>query len=385
MTFDVAVVGLGGMGSAVVAHLAARGVRVVGLERFARGHALGASTGKSRLIRRAYFEAPAYVPLLQRAYVLWDELERRSGEQVLTPTGLVMVGGAEGDILSRAHATAAQFAIPLEVLDTEALRDRFPMLRIDDGERGLYESGAGMLAPERAVAAHLAMAEQDGADLRFGCGAVRWTRDGDGFTIEADTGDASRERGAALGADRLVLALGPWAGDALRAFGIPLRIQRNVQAWFAPLADDLGVGRLPAFLFERPAYPAPLYGFPDAGAGVKAAFHGSGETTSPDALDRVVHDGDLAPLRRALASAIPAAAGPVVDAKACMYALTPDEHFVVGIDPRDPGIVVAAGFSGHGFKFCSVVGEICADLATTGGTSHDIAFLAPQRFGDASS
>ncbi len=359
------------MGSAILAACARRGTRAIGLEQFGPAHELGSSSGRSRLIRKAYFEDPAYVPLLLRAYDLWRELERESGEDLLTITGLLMVGPENSEIVTGAQRAARAHALALEVLGHKQLRARHPALRFLPNEIGVFEPDGGVLVPERAVEAQLRGAIRAGADVRFGAVVRRWEPADDGFEVllEDDTRISART---------LVLAMGPWFADAL---GVPLRIQRNVQAWFTPASAAYSAGRVPPFLLERDHFPAPLYGFPDFGDGVKAAFHAHGAFSTPNELDRTIDPvRDVAPIAAAMEEWMPGSATAYHSAKVCPYSLTPDGHFVVDRHPAHHDVVLCGGFSGHGFKFAPVIGEIAADLALDGGTAHEIGFLSAGRF-----
>ncbi len=371
MSYDVAVIGLGGIGSAALAACASRSAAAVGLEQFGPAHELGSSSGRSRMIRQAYFEDPAYVPLLLRAYELWRELERATGEELLTITGLLMVGPADAPIVAGAQRSAREHALPLETLDTRELFRRYPAFRFRPQEIGVFEPAGGVLRPERAIEAQLRLAARAGAHLRFGATVRRWEPAGDGFHIFLDEGER-------LSARSLILAPGPWLDDAL---GVPLQRQRNIQAWFTPAIAGYGADRVPPFLVERAEFPAPLYGFPDFGDGVKAAFHAHGAITSPAELDREIDPArDVAPIAAALETWLPGAAATFRAARACLYTLTPDGHFVVDRHPAHAGVILCGGFSGHGFKFAPVIGEVAAELALEQGTRHEIGFLSARRF-----
>lgn len=366
------VAGLGAMGSAIAMNAALRGADVVGVDRYERGHAHGASSGRSRIVRQGYFEDEAYVPLLLRAYELWHDLERRTQTRMMHLTGLLLVAPTESQVLARTLAAARRHDLRVESWSRDEILERYPTLRIRTDEIGVFEPQGGFIVPETAVAAFQSVAEDAGATLRFGVPMRSWTASASG--VEVALGDGSIVRG-----DRLVLALGPWFAHELAAAGIPLRLQRNVQCWFSPLAGGYDAARFPAFLVDRPELPAPLYGFPDAGDGVKAALHGFGQDVDPERVDRTIAASDVAPVKTALEDFMPGAAGPLLEARACMYALTPDGHFVVGRHPEHERVVLCGGFSGHGFKFASVVGEIGADLALDGQTRHPVGFLSPTR------
>lgn len=371
--YDVAVVGLGAMGSAAAFHLAKRGVRVLGLERFTPAHDRGSSHGRSRIIRQAYHEGPAYVPLLRRAYELWRELEAEIDRELLLITGGLMIGGRDSAVVNGAAESARLHSLPCELLDAADLRCRYPMLRVTDDQIALYEAEAGVLFPEDCVRAHLDRAAALGADLRCETPMLAWRQDPDGVqvTTASDTWHV----------ERLVVTAGAWAGRVLDRLGLPLQPERNVVFWFDPGAasGDFAPGRFPIFIWDRP--DRTLYGLPDVrGDGVKVAFHHTGDVVDPDRVQRQVSDDEIAAIRLRLAECIPALDGPPRAATACLYTNTPDEHFAIGIDPEFPRLVVAAGFSGHGFKFASVVGEILADLATFGRTEHPITMFALDRF-----
>lgn len=373
VTHDLVVLGLGGMGSAALARAALRGRRVLGIEQFARGHELGSSCGRSRIIRKAYFEDPAYVPLLLRAYELWRDLETRTGATLLDLIGVLMVGNAQSTILANVESTARAYGLALEQLDGPEIARRFSGTRPRPGERAVLERDAGVVFPEAAIGAHLSLAERNGADLRFETRVAGYDPLPDGIRVRLADGET-------LQTARLAVCAGPWLAALAAELLLPLRVQRNVQLWFWPSTPAFGAGRFPAFFVDRPDWPAPLYGFPDYGDGVKAALHAYGESTVPAELDRSIRAADIATVADLLAGWMPEAAGAYAGGRACMYTLTPDEHFIIDRHPADPRIVLAGGFSGHGYKFCSVVGEIVTELAFDGGTRHPIAFLSLHRF-----
>jgi sarcosine oxidase len=377
VTYDALVVGLGAMGSAALAHCAARGMRVAGFERLAPAHDRGSSHGRTRIIRQAYFEGAAYVPLLQRAYELWDELERLSGRRLRVQTGGLFAGFPSCDVVAGTLTSARVHDLAHEVFDAAEMRRRYPQLRLRAEEIAVFEAVAGVLFPERCVLAHLDAAIASGAQAFFGVPVTGWEQVAGGVRVEAG--------GASFEARRLIVCAGAWFERIVADLDVPLRVERNVQYWFVPEAQEaVTPERLPVFALERPELPHMLYGFADFGDGVKCAFHHSGQMLrDPDALERNVTPAEADAARGALRGWLPAAAGPLRAAAACMYTLTPDEHFVIGTHPAHERVIVAGGFSGHGFKFASVVGEIVADLAASGATRHDIAQFAPGRFAKA--
>jgi sarcosine oxidase len=375
---DVIVIGLGGMGSCAAAALARRGLRVAGFERFHALHDRGSSHGRSRIIRQAYFEHPSYVPLLRRAYELWVDLASASGRRLYLKTGGLMVGREDSPLVCGTLQSARVHGLPHEILDATALRRRFPATRPFPDEVGVFEEPAGVLFPEACIEAALAVAAAHGAQLTFSAPVTGWSADDHAVQVRLASGSV-------LEAAHLVICAGAWAGRLLADLGLPLRVERNVMHWFAPLSGAdralLEPARLPVYILDRPGRPM-LYGFPLLDdTGVKAAFHHSGLYADPETLERRVDETEVNAVRDALRAWLPDAAGDCLASSACMYTLTPDEHFVIGRHPHHDRVVVACGFSGHGFKFCSVVGEIVADLVIDTVTRHDISLFDVRRFG----
>ena len=376
-SYDAIVIGLGGMGSAAAAHLAARGRRVVGLEQFQPAHTFGSSHGRSRVIRLAYFEHAAYVPLLLRAYELWEKLEQDSGRSLLTITGGLMIGKPGSDVVSGSLRSAQTHKLAHEMLDAAEIRRRFPPFTPQPGDVALYEQRAGVIRPEEAIHAHLEQATRHGANLRFDERVVDWHARSSG-DVEVRTTRGSYE------AARLVLAPGAWAPGLFHLPLLRLEIERQVLYWFAPRggAAPFAAERFPIYIWDR-GDGVQFYGFPADESGVKVAFFRTGRATrcTPDAVDRVVHPDEIRAMRDALAPCLPTlSAGRLVETVTCMYTLTPDHHFVIGLHPNHPQVVIASPCSGHGYKFATVVGEILADLTIGGTTNHPVDLFSPTRF-----
>jgi sarcosine oxidase len=377
---DVIVVGLGSMGAAAAYHLAGRGLKVLGLDRFTPPHGRGAHAGGSRIIRMAYAEGAGYVPLLRRAYQLWTEAELAGGVRLLTRTGGLMLARPGSHAVRGAQETARAHGLDHEMLDAAQVRRRFPAFTPADDDVGLYEEAAGLLRPELAVATYLRLAAGAGADLRYGVTVTGWRAGAGGATVVTPAGE--------LSAARLVLCPGPWAGRLLADLGVPFVVHRRVQHYWRTPAAEFTVGRCPVWIWESApgttAYGLPATAPPPPPAGepvVKAAFHHGDDPADPDAGPAPVTDADRRSIVDWLATRLPAlAAGTWVGGRVCLYTLTPDEHFVLGRHPRHDGVVVAAGFSGHGFKFVPVVGEIIADLVEHGRSPLRPDLFAPDLF-----
>jgi sarcosine oxidase len=369
------------MGSAAVRHLAARGRRVLGLEQFAIGHDRGSSHGASRIIRLAYFEDPAYVPLLVRAYELWRRLERDADRRLLTMTGGLMIGAPDSEVVAGSLRSAREHRLAHEVLDAGDIERRFPPFRPAAGECALYETEAGVLRPEACVRAPVERAAADGARIVEHAIVSGWSADpgGDGVAVETSQG--------VFEAGRLILCPGAWAPVLFRFPALPLTVERQVLHWFDPEigGDPFAAGRFPLYIWDCGG-DVQFYGFPaQAGPppGVKVAFFRSPrpERCSAESVDRTVHRDEIDRMREALRARLPAlAAGRHIESVVCLYTLTPDRHFAIGAHPDHPQVLVASPCSGHGFKFASVVGEILSDLAVDGSTRHATGLFDPARF-----
>jgi sarcosine oxidase len=362
------------MGSATLAMLAQRGVRAVGIDQFAPPHTLGSTHGHTRIIREAYYEHPLYVPLVRRAYELWHQLETRTGSELLRETGGVWVGPESGALVHGALESARTHDIDHELLDAAELTRRFPAYRAHRDWVALYERRAGMLFPERCVAACLTTAQQDGAIVKTNTAVSGWAIDASGITLAA--GDDE------IQADRLVLAAGAWLPELAPFLGVkvPVEIERQMSHWFepAPGNDDGRFARCPVSLWELEG--AELFlAMPDEGHGVKCGMHHSGAPTSARAVDRLVAHAENEAARRVLDDVMPGAGGRLREARVCLYTNSPDHHFI--IDRVAKGrVVLVSPCSGHGFKFASAIGEIAADLACHGKTNFDLSPFSLARF-----
>ncbi|MGH2490427.1 MAG: N-methyl-L-tryptophan oxidase [Candidatus Limnocylindria bacterium] len=366
-THDVIVAGLGAHGSAAAYHLARRGQRVLGFDRFARGHTLASFGGLSRIIRLSYYEHPSYVPLLKRAWDLWRELEHDSGETLLTQTGGLYMGPPAGELVSGSLASARTHGLAHEVLDSAELRRRYPVFDIDRDWVGVLDAQAGWLAPERSVEAHLRMAERHGATLRFAEPVERWERDAEGVRVTSAQGSYR--------ARRLVITAGSWLPRLVPQLAPHLWVERNVLFWFEPRGELEAFAKLPVYIVEDT--DRLYYGFPyDPGAGLKMAGLHFGDRVDPDKVDREPRAADEERVRAWLRFRMALANGERRRAQVCMYTNSPDGHFIID---RDGPVTYASACSGHGFKFASAVGEILADLATSGRSSLDIGFLSARR------
>lgn len=368
---DVVVAGVGGCGASTLHHLARRGVRVVGIDRFPPGHDRGSSHGETRVIRQAYFEHPDYVPLLRRAYDLWHEIQDDTGTALFEQCGLLTVGPGEGEILTGTRHASETYGVPLESVDSKELAHRYPSLCAPDGAEAVWEPLSGYLHVESCVRAYAERAVEQGAELRVGETILDWRRNGDHITVRTDT--------ATYDTDRLILCPGAWASSLLGDLGLRLEVLRKTLHWYPRRNATAGVPEH-AFFFEMPY--GLFYGLPSIdGRTVKLAEHSGGTVVvDPLTVDRTLAPADHAGLDRFVTDTVPGLAPTAHHHAVCLYTMTEDGHFLVDRHPAHENVFFAAGFSGHGFKFMSAMGAILAELAVDGRTESPIEFLGVGRF-----
>lgn len=362
---DVIVAGLGAMGSAASYHLARRGIKVLGFDRFSPPHRFGSSHGQTRAIRETYFEHPLYVPIVQRAYELWDELEQESGQQLLRQTGGLMIGPPDGVLVKGSRESAEIHHLAHELLSAQETRERFPVFHPPEELVALWEPRAGVLAPERCIETQLELARRCGAQFLFDEPVIEWKAEGKGVRVTTTRGSYA--------ANALVIAAGAWAPVLLAELNLPLWIERQVFCWFEPFAqrERFAPEHCPLTIWEH----APNHffcGFPDVGDGVKVARHHDGEQTTAVSVRRTVTESDVDDLRQFVERFMSSANGALKSSVVCMYTNTPDGDFLIDHHPDYQQVLIVSPCSGHGFKFSSAVGEIAADLVTSGRSRFDL-------------
>jgi sarcosine oxidase len=373
MNYDVIVIGVGGMGSAAVYHLARRGLKVLGLEQFDIPHELGSSHGISRIIRLAYAEHPNYVPLLRRAYQLWRELETQAGERLLFVTGGIDAGEENSETIKGSLLSCKMHDLTHEQLDSASLNRRFPGYRLPAEMVAVYQPDAGFLLPERCIVTHVVAAQELGAVVHAREGVTGWQAQDENISVTTKRGSYH--------ARKMIVTAGPWASTiipALKNLAVP---ERQVLIWTQPLRPEyFRLGAFPVFNME--AHEGRFYGFPVYGVpGFKLGkyHHRSERVDDLDQMDRECHLEDEEVLRVGIRRYFPDADGPTMGMKTCLFTNSPDEHFIIDRLEDSPQVAIAAGFSGHGFKFCSVVGEIMAELIIEGNTRLDIGMFRLNR------
>jgi sarcosine oxidase len=374
VTHDVIVVGLGAMGSAALYHLARRNVRAIGIERFEPGHERGSSHGRTRIIRHGYFEHPSYVPLVRRAAAIWRELEAASGRRLMTVTGIAEIGRPDSTLITGTLAASREHNLPYEVMTAHELMRRYPAFRLPPDYVAVLQPDGGFVEAEAGIRAHLRLAATSGAVVRTGERVLSIEQIGERVRVKTER--TTYEAGAAI------VTAGAWTTSLLPGLALPLQVTRQVLLWVRPKQPELfRTGWFPVFMIE--SEHGIHYGFPlqDDGLLKIAKHHHDREVVDPEDLARAVTAADEATITGPLFRMLPAAAGPIVTAKTCLYTMAPDEDFVIDRAPGNERIVVASPCSGHGYKFSPAIGLALADLAQTGRTAVDIRRFRLSRFG----
>jgi monomeric sarcosine oxidase len=372
--YDAIVLGIGGVGSAALYHLAKRGIRAIGIDRFSPPHSRGSSHGHTRVIRQAYFEHSDYVPLLREAYRLWHELEALSTTKLFHQIGLVEAGPPDGVVIPGVIRAAAEHRLQVESLTAHEIELRWPGLKVAEGDVGVFETAAGYLRVEECVKAHIDAARTAGAEILVDTEVQSWTANAGGVTLRTASG-------LEILGGRLIVTAGAWSSRLLADLNVALQVRRKSLFWFATDDSRYDVStEMPVFLFEEPS--GVFYGFPKIDErGVKFAEHTGGRNVDdPLMVDRLIDPDEQRRLVDARSRHLPGVSPRVTDHSVCFYTMSPDEHFIVDRHPAHANVVFAAGLSGHGFKFTPVLGNALADLAIDGGTELPIDFLSLSRF-----
>lgn len=377
--YDVVVIGLGSVGSAACYYLAQEGIKVLGLEQFGLTHENGSHAGQTRIYRKAYFEHPDYVPLLERCYRNWNDLEQVAEAKILTRCGLAYIGPRQGELVSGVLNSSAQYDIPIDS-NRENNIERFPQFKVPSNSEFIFEENAGFVQPERAILAYCGLALQHGAQLMIKTPVKSWEQKNDYLIL-----DTNNQK---FKARKVIFTSGAWTSGLLPEMSHLLKVSRQVIAWFRPSEPtELKPDYFPAWTIEDTDQASIYYGFPYISGdffgppeGLKLGYHLPGQVTEPDSVNREVSEDDLQRLRDLLKKYFRAENFEFVAGKTCLYTNSPDGHFIIDELPENPNIVMAAGFSGHGFKFASGVGEVLKDMTLGGTVTDEIGFLGLSRF-----
>jgi sarcosine oxidase len=371
--YDVVVIGVGGVGSAATYHLADRGLDVLGIERYDVPHSRASSHGSTRIVRRVQHEGPEYVPLVERAYDLWRDLEDRTGRDLLHVTGSVHAGPPASGVVEDSRAACDAHDVPYELLSAGDVNERYPGYDLPAEYRALYQADGGFLACEQGTIAHVEAAHDAGATVRAREEVLEWSETGDGVRVRTDRGRYA--------ADELVLTAGPWTRELVPELDGEAEPVRAVMAWFQPERPEwFTPERFPVFVVREEGEDGGCYGFPQYDVpGFKIGASHSDPLEDPDEMEREPTRADE-DLHRELAERyFPSGAGPTMGLTTCMWTMSDDEHFLLGRPDGYDSVTLGAGFSGHGFKFAPVTGEVLADLAADGVTEHDIGIFDVNR------
>jgi len=381
ISFDVIVIGVGSMGSSTCYFLSQRGHKVLGLEQFDIPHDQGAHAGQSRIIRKVYFEHSDYVPLLNRAYENWKTFEAETGTTIYHKTGLFYAAKPDHILVKGVKQSAALYNIPVENINSASAFKRFPQFNIPSDFEILFEPDAGFVTPEKAIRLYTENAIKKGATIHTNEKVLEWKKEGNAVIVITNKN--------IYRSNKLIITTGPWAGKMIPGFANKIKITKQFIAWVKPKNwNDYSLNNFPCWMIADDIKPGVYYGFPALPVaafgppeGLKLAHHYPGTVTDPDNVNRQTSSEDQESLKYALDKYLPGAFDSFLSAKTCLYANSPDEHFIIDKLPGyEDQVTIACGFSGHGFKFVSVVGEILADLATESKTKQPIEFLNAKRF-----
>ena len=351
--FDVIVIGLGAAGSAALYHVARMGATVLGIDRFVSPHMYGSTHSESRLIRKAYSEGPQYLPLLNRAYTLWAELEEVAATKLMHLVGCLTIGRPKSKTIRSAQNSAITGEIQHLLLSSDEVRRHYPAYHLQPDQVALMDLEAGYIQPELCVRTHLRRAAMHGARCQFGTPVLSCSKQKGLITVKThlDTFETPQ----------VILTTGAWMRDFAP---VPMMVERVTNSWFLPTGSNCTPEICPPFIMEG-TDGTKSYGCPDLGSGFKIGMHHAGQLVShPDHISRIVVPEDEAHVRRIIETILPEAAGVCLKTTVCMYSNTPDKNYLIDrLNGDDPHFVVGSACSGHGFKASSAVGESLASLA----------------------
>jgi len=379
-TYDVIVLGVGSMGSSACYHLAKRGYSVLGIEQFDIPHEHGSHTGQSRVIRKAYFEHPDYVPLLNRAYENWSSIEAESGVDLYYKTGLLYFGKPDHLLIKGVLESSSLYDIELQKIRKQKLMDDYPQFAIPEDYEAYIEPDAGLVTPERSILTYVERSINYGAHINTNEKVLSWSSESESIEVKTSKGVYSCKK--------LVVSTGSWLKKVVSGLLPEIHVTRQLMAWVIPKSwDKFTLGNFPCWTVADHENKGIFYGFPilDAGKfgspiGLKLAHHYHGAKQDPDNVDRKLEGKEEDVLISFMDRFLPEGYQSTHLTKSCLYTNTSDEHFIIDVLPSNENVVVAGGFSGHGFKFASVIGEALADLAIAGKSDLPIEFLGLHRF-----
>ena len=364
-TSDVIIIGLGAMGSATSMFLSHNGIKVIGFDSYSPPHEFGSSLGHTRVIREAYHEGTTYVPIVQRAYEIWFEMNENSKVPIIETYGGLLIGPKTGDI-ENALKSANKYDIPIKKMTSDEISQKFSVLNPPKEYIGLLESRGGAVFVENSINHMLNTALNNGSIHKYNERVVRWSKKSNYYLVETNLGNYK--------AEKLVFSSGAWITKLIPTLKLPIKIERQVLFWFSPRKnpDKFKSINMPNSGWDLDNGLS-FYTMPNLeNRGFKVAMHHNGEFVDPDTLIRESNDSDLKMVRDFLEEYIPDGNGELIDSKVCMYTDTPDQDFLIDSHPDDENIIICSPCSGHGFKFTPAIGEICSSLIINNSTNFDL-------------
>lgn len=374
--YDVIVLGGGTMGSAAAYYLAKEGKQVLVIDQYSIPNTYGSHHGHTRMFRLGNGNGAQYVPLGKESLSLWRELEEISGKVLFQQVGALTVGHENSEFVTEAIKSSINNGLAYVEMNANMIRERWPGIEIPDDYFGCFDPEAGFLFSEECIQTYKEEAIKLGTDVIENQAVVEIDLKDEDVTVFTASTDYT--------AAKLVVTAGAWFPKLLQSLELPIKPLRKTIGWFKPTVEKLYREDFPCFIFDTDTI-GHYYGFPDFdGGGVKLGRMDLGYDCDPDTVNREfgAYEDDEGDIRNFLEHFLPGAAGELVKGAASMFAMTPDEDFIVDIHPDYKNVCIAGGFSGHGFKFASVIGKILTELSNEGETQYDISFLRLKRFSE---
>ena len=370
--YDVIIIGLGAMGSAASYYLSKNGVKVLGLDTYEPPHKLGSSHGHTRVIREAYHEGTSYVPIVKRAYELWNELDHEIEDKLILEYGGMYLGD-DGKYLSDAKKSAKKYDIPIKEFSSKEIKEKYNILNPPNNFKGLLENRSGAVFPEKAISNFLSKSINNGSSHNYNEKVIGWGKQSKFYKVETDKNNYF--------AEKLIFSSGAWIKNLVPSLKLPVKIERQVLFWFDPIKDKdrFHYSNMPNTGWDLDN-GMEFYTQPNIeNKGFKVAMHHNGKFISENDLNRESNADDLSIVKNFLEEYIPLANGKLIDSRVCVYTNTPDLDFIIDFYPNDENIIICSPCSGHGFKFTPAIGEICSELVINNGTNYDLSEFSIKR------
>ena len=370
--YDVIIIGLGAMGSAASYYLSKNGVKVLGLDTYEPPHKLGSSHGHTRVIREAYHEGTSYVPIVKKAYELWNELDHEIEDKLILEYGGMYLGD-DGKYLSDAKKSAKKYDIPIKEFSSKEIKEKYNILNPPNNFKGLLENRSGAVFPEKAISNFLSKSINNGSSHNYNEKVIVWEKQSKFYKVETDKNNYF--------AEKLIFSSGAWIKNLVPSLKLPVKIERQVLFWFDPIKDKdkFHYSNMPNTGWDLDN-GMEFYTQPNIeNKGFKVAMHHNGKFISENDLNRESNADDLSIVKNFLEEYIPLANGKLIDSRVCVYTNTPDLDFIIDFYPNDENIIICSPCSGHGFKFTPAIGEICSELVINNAANYDLSEFSIKR------